>query len=59
MEAEHSIVFIIVAFCLGLVLIMSKDNITPKLKKWLAIWAIIMILFAFFIIIYSLFTSGT
>lgn len=54
-----SVIFIIAAFCLGLVLIMKKDTIPSPLKKWMAISAIVMILFAFFIIVYSLFGLGT
>ncbi|MCM3635431.1 MULTISPECIES: hypothetical protein [Paenibacillus] len=59
MDSTISIVFIIVAFCLGVVLIMKKDTIPPPLKKWMAISSIVMILFAFFIIVYSLFSLGT
>lgn len=56
---ESAGLFVIVAFCLGGILILYKNNIPPKLKKWLAIWSITLIIVAFAIIIYSLFTLGT
>lgn len=59
MNAESSIIFIILAFSLGAILIMKKDTLPPSLKKWLAISAIFLIVFSFFIIIFSLFNLGT
>lgn len=59
MDPSISIVFIIIAFSLGLVLVMKKDTIPAPLKRWMAIFAIVMILFAFFIIVYSLLQLGT
>lgn len=56
---ETAGIFVIVAFCLGAVLVLSKDNIPPKLKKWLALWAIFAILVAFGIIVYYLFSLGS
>jgi len=59
MSLETAAVFVIISFCLGAVLLMSKDNISSKFKKWLALWAIICIVASFAIIIYSLFTMGS
>ena len=59
MDPSISLIFIIVAIALGLVLVMNKDTIPARIKKWLALFAIVMIGFAFFIIVYSLFTLGT
>lgn len=59
MDPTISIIFIIAAFSLGLVLIMNKETIPATIKKWLSIISIVMIIFAFFIIIYSLFNLGT
>ncbi|MFC6332525.1 hypothetical protein ACFP56_07795 [Paenibacillus septentrionalis] len=59
MDPTISVIFIILAFSLGLVLVMKKDTIPAPLKKWMAISSLVMILFAFFIIIYSLLKLGT
>lgn len=59
MDPSTSFIFIVVAFALGLVLVMKKDTIPARLKRWLALFAIVMIAFAFFIILFSLFTLGT
>jgi len=59
MDPTISIIFIIIAFSLGAILVMKKDTIPTSMKKWLALFAIVMILFAFFIILYSLFKLGT
>ncbi|GIO62616.1 MULTISPECIES: hypothetical protein [Paenibacillus] len=59
MEYGSVLVFVILAFCLGAVLIMKKDTIPPKLKRGMAIFALIMILVAFFLIVYNLLTMGS
>lgn len=59
MDSSTTIIFIILAFSLGLILILKKDTIPAPLKKWLALSAIVMIVFAFFIIVYSLLSIGT
>lgn len=59
MDPSISLVFIIAAFSLGAVLVLKKDTLPPSLKKWLAIFSIVMILFAFFIIVDSLLKLGT
>lgn len=52
------LVFIISAFALGVVLILTKDNIPQKLRRGSAIAAIIMISAAFIFMVYGLFTLG-
>lgn len=59
MEYNSVLIFIILAFCLGAVLIMKKDTIPPKLKRGMAIFAIVMILIAFILIVYSLLNMGS
>ncbi|MCR8659116.1 phosphoethanolamine transferase CptA [Paenibacillus endoradicis] len=59
MDPSISLIFIIVAFSLGAVLVLKKDTIPTSMKRWLSIFAILMILFAFFIIIDSLLKLGT
>ncbi|GGF91790.1 hypothetical protein GCM10010913_11660 [Paenibacillus aceti] len=58
MESSNYLIFIICAFCLGLVLILSKNSIPPKLKRGLAITAIVMIVAAFALIVYSFLSLG-
>ncbi|MED5019688.1 hypothetical protein P9847_20540 [Paenibacillus chibensis] len=59
MEYNSTLIFIISAFCLGAVLIMMRNSVPQKLRRGLASIATIMILFAFFLIVYSLFTMGS
>lgn len=58
MESSNYLIFIICAFCLGLVLILSKNSVPPKLKRGLAITAIVMIVAAFALIVYSFLSLG-
>lgn len=50
--------FIILSFCFALVLIMKKDTLAPGFKRGLAILAIVMVSFSFFLIIYYLLNMG-
>jgi hypothetical protein len=50
--------FIIISFCFALVLIMKKNTLAPQMKRGLAIMALIMVSFSFFLILYNLFTMG-
>ncbi|WP_106766325.1 hypothetical protein [Paenibacillus faecalis] len=59
MDYTNAVIFIILAFCLGLVMIMYKDSIPPKLRRGMALTSIFLVLFAFFIIVYSLITLGS
>jgi len=59
MDGSTSIIFIVLAFSLGAILVLKKDTLPSPLKKWMAICSIVMIAFAFFIIVYSLFNLGT
>lgn len=47
------LIFIICAFAMGVVLIMSRDRIDPRFRRGLAITSIVMITLAFGLIIYS------
>ncbi len=55
---SSTILYILSSFGLGVVLILSRDRIPPRLKRGMAIVSILLILFAFFLIVYSLFTAG-
>lgn len=52
-------IFIISAFVLGGLVILKRDSMAPNLRRWMAIASIVLIAFAFFLIVYSFFTLGT
>jgi hypothetical protein len=45
--------FVIVSFCLALVLILSRESIPQQLKKFLALFALGMVVISFLIIFFS------
>ncbi|GAB6988619.1 hypothetical protein [Paenibacillus pini] len=53
------LIFVILAFALGAVVVLKKDEIPPRLKRGLALSAIVMILIAFILILYSMLTLGS
>jgi hypothetical protein len=57
-SSESAITFIIAAFVLALVLIMKKDSLPPRLKKTLAVFALIFVGSAFALIVYMLYNMG-
>ncbi|MFD0958566.1 hypothetical protein [Paenibacillus chungangensis] len=59
MDATSSLIFIIAAFSLGVVLIMKRDSIPARMRRAMAIISILLIGFAFFLIVYALFNMGT
>lgn len=50
--------FVVLSFCLALVLILKKDTLQPGFKRGLAILALIMVSFSFVLILYSLINMG-
>ncbi|MGN7760669.1 hypothetical protein [Paenibacillus sp. sgz5001063] len=54
MDNENLVIFIIVVLCLGAVLVMGKEKVPPRLKRGMALTAVILIAMAFIFIIYSL-----
>ena len=59
MADSSTLIFIISSFALGVILILSRERIPNQLKRGMAILSILLILFAFFLIVYSFFTAGT
>jgi len=59
MFTEANIIFIIASFGLALVLIMSRERIPQTMRRPMAILSILLVLFAFFLIVYSFFSAGT
>jgi cytochrome c biogenesis factor len=54
-DAGSVITFIIVSFSLALVLIMKRDSLPSQIKRPMALIAIVLISFAFFLLVYSFF----
>lgn len=58
MVDSNMIIFIISAFALGVILILMRDRLPARLRRGMAVTAILLILFAFFLIVYSFITAG-
>ncbi|MFC4305481.1 hypothetical protein [Cohnella boryungensis] len=59
MNTEASLIFIISSFCLAAVLIMMRERIPTPMKRPMALISIVLLLFAFFLIVYTFFKMGT
>lgn len=59
MDPSSTLIFIIVAFALGAVLVMGKNSVPPSLRRWMALTAIVMILIAFILIVFSFLNMGS
>ncbi|MFS1511964.1 hypothetical protein VQL36_05945 [Chengkuizengella sp. SCS-71B] len=54
-NTESLVIFIIVSFALALVLILKKDSISQPLRKYLAIFALFMVICSFVLLVISFF----
>ncbi|WP_240903858.1 hypothetical protein [Chengkuizengella sediminis] len=52
---ENTVIFIIVSFALALVLILKKDSISQPFRKYLAIFALFMVICSFVLLVISFF----
>lgn len=52
-SSDTFVIFIIAAFSFALILILKKNSIPEKLRRPLAIMALMMVVFAFFLIVYA------
>jgi len=59
LDTTTTIIFIILSFTLGFVVIMQKDKVPPHLRRFIALTSILFIAFSFFLIVYSLTTMGS
>ncbi|OPA81117.1 hypothetical protein BVG16_01905 [Paenibacillus selenitireducens] len=59
MDTTTILIFIVLAFSLGAILIMKKDSIPSSMRRAMAIITILLVAFAFFLIVYSSFHLGT
>ncbi|MCD1259036.1 hypothetical protein B5M42_009315 [Paenibacillus athensensis] len=57
-ESGTILTFIIVSFCLALILILKRDSIAPPMKRYLAILALVMVTMSFVLIVMSFFGLG-
>jgi DMSO/TMAO reductase YedYZ heme-binding membrane subunit len=58
-EGTANLVFIIAAFALALVLIWSRNRVPQRIRRSLAILSTVLVLFAFFLIVYSFLAAGS
>jgi hypothetical protein len=59
MDVSTNVIFIIAAFSLAVVLILSRERIPPSLRRGLALVSIFLVLLAFFLIVWSFWRAGT
>ncbi|MCD9023104.1 hypothetical protein [Cohnella silvisoli] len=59
MDTEATLIFVIASFGLAVVLILSRERIPETMRRSMAILSILLVLFAFFLIVYSFFRVGT
>jgi glucan phosphoethanolaminetransferase (alkaline phosphatase superfamily) len=52
------VTFVIVSFCLALILIMKKDSLPPAMRKGLALLALVMVVISFALVVYSFVTAA-
>jgi hypothetical protein len=58
-DSGSILTFIIVSFCLALILILKKDSIPAQVKRYLALLALVMITMSFVLILMSFFGSSS
>jgi glucan phosphoethanolaminetransferase (alkaline phosphatase superfamily) len=58
-ETNANIIFIIAAFGLAVILIIARERIPESMRRSMAILSILLVLFAFFLIVYSFYSAGT
>mgnify|MGYP000865017456 CR=1 FL=1 len=58
MDTTALVIFIIVAFSFGAILIMKRDSIDPRVRRYLALTALVMVVSAFVMLVYAFLTMG-
>jgi cytochrome c biogenesis factor len=58
MDTTALVIFIIVAFSFGAILIMKRDAIAPPVRRYLALFAVVLIAAAFIMLVYAFLTMG-
>lgn len=57
-QSGSILTFILVSFCLAIILIMKKDSLPAPMKRYLALLAIVMVSLSFVLIVVSFFRAG-
>ena len=58
MDTTALVIFIIVAFSFGAILIMMRDSIAPPMRRYLALTAVVLVASAFIMLVYAFLTMG-
>jgi len=58
MDTTALVIFIIVAFSFGAILIMKRDAIAPPMRRFLALVALLMVPAAFIMLVYAFLTMS-
>ncbi|WNR43213.1 hypothetical protein [Paenibacillus roseipurpureus] len=58
-DSSSILTFVIVSFCLAIILIMKKDSLPAQTKRYLALLAIVMVSISFVLILLSFFHVGS
>jgi hypothetical protein len=58
MDTGSILTFIIISFCLALILIMKRHTLPAPFKRYLALLAIVMVAMSFVLILFSFYTMG-
>ncbi len=59
MDTTNIVIFIILAFSLGAIMILNRDRIPARLSRGMALIAAAFILFAFYLIVYTFINLGS
>jgi hypothetical protein len=57
-DSGSILTFVLVSFCLAIILIMKKDSLPAQMKRYLALLAIVMVSLSFVLILFSFFGTG-
>lgn len=57
-DSGSILTFVLVSFCLAIILIIKKDSLPAQMKRYLALLAIVMVSFSFVLILISFFGAG-
>lgn len=57
-ETASIVMFMILSFSLALIVIMKRDTIPPQMRRMLALVSIVLVSFAFFLIVFSFLSAG-
>ncbi|MFD2333710.1 hypothetical protein ACFSR7_31000 [Cohnella sp. GCM10020058] len=59
MDYSATLIYAIAAFGLAAVLIWQRDHVPAKLRRGLATVSLVLVAFAFFLVVYAFFSAGS